>query len=158
MGHFSLFEAILSYFSQNPLDHTLQTVNTCHVSWEWWRVRFKDTAVGFQLRIRQSKVDISRVRGGIRGFGWVEWAWEHFIFLKWFPARFLAIFKRTGIICTPLYHLQPQFEPICWPFPVETTVFMSNHVKIGDYTWKCQKIIFRFQKWVKMSGEIICRF
>ena len=29
---------------------------------------FKDTAVGFQLRIRQSKVDITRVRGGIRGF------------------------------------------------------------------------------------------
>lgn len=30
MGHyFILFEAILSYFSQNPLDNTLQTVNTC---------------------------------------------------------------------------------------------------------------------------------
>jgi len=71
MGHFSLFENILSYFSQNPLDHTLQTVNTCHVSWEWWRVRFKDTAVGFQLRIRQSKVDISRVRVALGDL--VEW-------------------------------------------------------------------------------------
>ena len=135
MGHFSLFEAILSYFSQNPLDHTLQTVNTCHVSWEWWRVRFKDTAVGFQLRIRQSKVDITRVRGGIRGFGWVEWAWEHFIFLKWFPARFWPFLNVQGLSVPYCIILDPnsnRFSDLKWTFPVKTTVFMSNRLKFSN--------------------------